>query len=282
MLRFDPALQLFEQIARRCWGVLEEISEFGGKRFVRRSYYVGPDLQYSHGVSIYFPWTLPQDPIIFEPTDGDGYGTAGGGSGGGYGLSWVSFDRVGRVSNDFILKTAFDEYKEYDFAKCQAGDWASFLDRFFRATLRNVRRFDFKYNESTREDSDVFFDEVPDIEGHPFIPPGTVDRQKSSSSTGDEDDCSCPSVKNYPRRFYLSPADCQRKCRLPGEPEPDTERDPECDPHQVDKDFCVSYLGWNVTGLVASVIGIKQGTPAGPVDDDDEIDNQEECDPKES
>lgn len=281
LLHLDPVLKIFEQIARRCWGVLEEISELGDRRFVRRSYYVGPDSQYSHGVSIYFPWTLPQDPIIFEPMDGDGYGTSGGGSGGGYGLSWVSFNRVGRQPIDFILKTAFDEYKEYEFAKSHAGDWAAFLDRFFRATLRNVRRFDYKYDESQRKDSRLFFEREPDLKGDHFIPPGTINLQKSSSSL-DNDECSCPTVKNYPRRFYLSPADCQRKCILPGEVEPDTERAPECDPDQVDKEFCVSYLGWNVTGLVASVVGLPQDTPASPVDDDDEIDNQKGCDPEES
>lgn len=261
ILRTDPGLKIFEQIALRCRDVLDEIRV---KRFVRRSYYVGPELQYSHGLSIYFPWTLPQNPIMFEPTNG----TPGGG---GYGL----------VSDDFIFKTAFDEYKEYDFAKCNAGDWTSFLERFFRATLRNVRRFDFEYVKSTGDKSSVFFDDKPIIdEVPPFIPPGTIDLQKSSSSTGDEDDCLCPTVKNYPRRFYLSPEDCLRRCTLPGEMEPDTKPDPDCDPDKVDEEHCVSYLGWNVTGLVASVIGMKPPTSITPSgDDDDEIDNQKDCEP---
>jgi hypothetical protein len=280
LLLVDPVLQIFEKIARRCWEVLEEISELGDKRFVRRSYYVGPDSQYTHGVSIYFPWTLPQTPIIFEPVYEGDDGTSRGSSGGRYGLSWVSFDRVRKPPNDFILKTAFDEYKEYDFAKRHAGDWVAFLDRFFRATLRNVRRFDFKYSESTDRASSVFFVGTANTDV-PFIPPGSIDLQKSSSSTGDEDECSFPSVKNYPRRFYLSPADCQRKCILPGESDPPA-RDPKCGTDHLDEEFCVSYLGWNVTGLVASVVGIKKEEPTGPVDDDDEIDNQKECDPKES
>lgn len=269
LLRLDPVLKIFEEIARRCQEVLAEISEFGDKRFVRRSYYVGPDSQYSHGLSIYFPWTLPQNPIIFEPTDK----TSGGRSGGGYGL---------REPGDYTFKTAFDEYKEYEFTKCNAGNWATFLERFFRATLRNVRRFDFSYKESTGDDSRVFFDDFP-IKGDapPFIPPGAIDLQKSSSSTGDEDDCACPTVKNYPRRFYLSPEDCQRKCRLPGEDKPEPERDPKCDPRNEDKDYCVSYLGWNVTGLVASVVGIKKLEHAANVDDDDKVDNEPKCDPKE-
>jgi hypothetical protein len=283
LLLVDPVLKNFDQIARRCWGVLEEISELsqnGGKRFVRRSYYVGPDAQYSHGVSIYFPWTLPQNPIIFEPEGGDGYEAARGGSGGGQGLSWVSFDRVGKSPTNFIFKTAFDEYKEYAFAKSDAGDWAAFLDRFFRATLRKVRRFDSKYDTANR-DSSIFFEDTPLIEPSPFLPPESIDLQKSSSSTGDEDDCSCSTIKNYPRRFYLSPADCMIKCKVRDEPEPEIDPAADCDSNQPGKGPCVSYLGWNVTGLVASVIGIKPNRTDGPGDDDDEIDQQEDCDPKE-
>ncbi|MDQ3802627.1 MAG: clostripain-related cysteine peptidase [Acidobacteriota bacterium] len=244
LVRADPGLRLFRRIAERCWDVLKEFE--GEHKFVNCAYYVGPDLQYSHGVSIYFPWTLPQDPIIFEPVGG----TPGRGSGGNYGLSWVSFDKVGRPPDDYILRTAFDEYKNYDFARNQVGAWAAFLEKFFRATLRNVRRFDFEYKEGT---DSRFVDPLAQRERERFVPPADVNLQKSGSDNDSEEDCICPTIKNYPRRFYLSPADCQRRCPLPPHA---VHTEDAADP----KDPCASYLGWNIRGLLASVIKLYVNT----------------------
>jgi len=228
LLRSDPGLRLFRKIAECCRAVLREIK---GKRFVLNSYYIGPDLQYSNGVSVYFPWTLPETPIIFEPDNGAGSGW----SGGRYGVSWVSLDRANGLPDDYVLKTAFEEYKEYDFAKQDAGDWAAFLERFFRATLRNVRRHDVWYEKG----KDVrFFDSQQRHER--FVAPADVNPQKSGSDTGIEE-FDFSTIKNYPRRFYVSPADCLRRCDL-----------------TQDKEDCASYLGWNVRGLVAQVIGLEK------------------------
>lgn len=255
LLRSDPALKLFEQIANRCWDVMEEIRIHN---FVVNSYYVGPELQYSHGVSVYFPWTLPQGPIIFEPSDG----TPGGGYGGSYGLSWVSFDRAKKEPSDFILRTPFEEYRGYDFARGDGGDWAAFLERFFRATLRGVRRFDLDYE--VEAGCPMFFVSKPHDEK--FVSPRDVSLQKSSSSTGDDEDNVFLTIKNYPRRFYLSPADCERKCepKKAKHDEASAEKvqqpDDKCIPPDLNKKFndkyCASYLGWNVRGLAASVIGL--------------------------
>lgn len=264
LLLLSDVMQLFNKIACRCLDVLDEIRWFDPKKdkkkyrkFVRNSYYVGSELQYSNGVSVYFPWTLPEGPIIFEPADA----RPGDGAGGSYGLSWASFDRAKKQPEDYIFKTAFDEYKEYDFAKCDGGNWASFLEAFFRATLRKVRRFDLKYGES-KKDRDVRHGEgernkvvfVPSEEiPEKFVAPRDADLQKSSSDTDSEDDCTCPTIKNYPRRFYLSPADCKIKCLLPDE------RDAEFDAREGEaEEDCVSYLGWNIRGLTAEVIELEK------------------------
>lgn len=251
----------FEVIANACNEVLEALKS--GRKFVLCSYYIGPDSQYSNGVSIYFPWTLPEDPIIFEQEDDTG-------SGGGYGLSWRAVERArGRIErrvqdelrnpsrrsdppSDYNLITAFDEYKTYEFAMPTGGDWAAFLTIFFKATLRNVRRFDVKYNKTDRKD--VFLEEER-LRERPFFNPSPVDLQKSSSDVDSETDCSCPTIKNYPRRFYLSPEDCNDVC-------PD---DPHGSGGSTDADGkeprtpCVSYLGWNVRGIVAEVITEGEG-----------------------
>lgn len=262
-------MQRFGEIGAACWDVLVEIKanqEEGQQdrpHFVLDSFYIGPDLQYSNGVSVYFPWTLPENPIIFEQEDD----ISGGGA---YGLSWASVERArGRIEKrvrdeierpsrarkeptDFKLKTAFDEYSEYDFAKSDGGDWAAFLTAFFRATLRNVRRFDFRYVELERGAKFFMTDTIPE----PFFNPLPINLQKSSSDADSETDCTCPTIKNYPHRFYLSPADCLRRCDLPRRDEKCYE-DEQGQKQKQDKEACASYLGWNVRGIVAEVIDLK-------------------------
>lgn len=202
---------------------------FRNEGIVPSAYYVCPQLQYSHGVSIYFPWTLPEAPLTFEPVA-----------------------EIRSSTKYFNAITPFARYRKYLFANENYGDWARFLEAFFRATLRNVRRFERDY----KENNEVFFLGDPIAKDERVAV--AVDLQKTDSDTGDEDECACPSIKNYPRRFYLSPADCQRKMPvlgLPGNPQPTpdslTDETGEIEKGQV------SYLGWNIRGIVAEEIGLK-------------------------
>ena len=256
-------VQKFDRIAKWCRAVLREVK---AKRFVLKSYYIGPSLQYSNGVSIYFPWTLPEQPIIFEPVDKDGNCA----SAGCYNISWAELSKLQHIPREYSVKTAFEEYQSYAFAREDGGDWANFLVSFFKATLRNVRRFDYRYvkpekMDKNRDDSDFFFF-FPERRGELLIvPPEDIDLQKSDSDKGSEEDCACPEIKNYPRRFYISPADCEQKCQLPLEVRRRRERvgdaKDEADKDAADegKEPCVSYLGWNIRGLVAEVIQFKGG-----------------------
>lgn len=247
-----PLMQEFGEIAAACKEVLKELKS----NFVRSSYYVGPELQYSNGVSIYFPWTLPDEPIIFDPVPGSG-------GGGLYGLSWSSFGRAQKLVEarrlaeankpsgartplyESLLKTAFDEYQTYKFAKDNAGDWADFLRAFFKATLRNVRRFDVEYVEPKEGEGFFGMRAIPEKF---IIEPVPVNLQKSSSDVDSETDSSYTTIKNYPRRFYLSPADCLRRCEHPrGDCKSIDEQD---------RKICVPYLGWRIRGIVAEEIGL--------------------------
>jgi hypothetical protein len=199
----------------------EIVKIFMGRQIVPLAYYVGPQLQYSHGISIFFPWTLPEGPITFEPVPASA-----------------------TKPKEYKLRTPFEEYKDYLFAKPRYGDWERFLIAFFKATLRNVRLVEYTPEDDPRRIDNKFPNE--------FQTP-VIDLQKSSSSTGEEDDC--PRVKNYPRRFYLSPPDCDRKSevfKLHDNVEPEAK-------DVIDNPDKVSYLGWNIRGLVADVLGLEKG-----------------------
>jgi hypothetical protein len=81
----------------------------------------------------------------------------------------------------------------------------------------------------------------------------TINLQKSSSDTGKVDHEVWSNIKNYPRRNYLSPADCRRRVntesrQLAGTKNFTNNNSPP-----------VSYLGWNMPTVVVETI-----TPAKP------------------
>jgi len=213
-----PPIQVLQDVATACQWI---INIFQTENVVTRSYYVCPQLQYSHGVSIYFPWTLPEGPLTFEPNG----------------------------SETPQIKTPFDEYEKYDFN--QYGDWANTLEAFFRATLRNVRRAEYEYTE----DDILFFTRTVISKGEDAERrTAAIDLLKSGQSSGD-DEYDFLRIKNYPRRFYLSPADCARMLPVygPGGNATATSERVMADPSGV------SYLGWNIRGFMAKVIGLKHG-----------------------
>jgi hypothetical protein len=222
-----PVAQALTKIMDCCIPVMNEIE--GNKRrdkrpagIVEQSYYIGADLQYSHGLSVYFPWTLPCEPYFFTK---------------------------GASGTDYVLRTAFETYSDYGFVKVSG--WAGFLDAFFRATLRKVRRSDRDFY--LLSDWSTFGGLV----GQHIHAPADVlaiDLQKSSSDTGRIDYEVWSTVKNYPRRNYLAPADCPRRLesagrQLPGE---GYFLDPQSPP--------VSYLGWNMPALVADIVRYVNGS----------------------
>jgi len=222
-------LAILREIITASINVMEEIAGTRQREckpktvgIVEQSYYIGAELQYSHGLSIFFPWTLPTEPYFFT-----------------------------KSGNEWVLRTAFETYCEYDFA--EESKWSEFLEAFYKATLRKVRRSEREFylqpNGSLEEG----------LVGEHIDAPGEVlaiDLQKSSSDTGKADPEVWSTVKNYPRRNYLSPTDCARKLENAGR------REFGCRDFQQRDQPPVSYLGWNIAGLVAEVIGAVPAQPA--------------------
>jgi hypothetical protein len=229
-----PLIKILKEIAHWCQQITHS---FRHHKVVPHRYYIGPQLQYSNGVSIYFPWNLPETPITFDPVN-----------------------ELEPNPKDYYLRTPFEEYKTYRFAKYEYGDWARFLEAFFRATLRNVRVVEYEYTQDKGKFAEKRkrFDEE--------LQSAVIDLQKSSSSTGDPDESDCPSIKNYPRRFYLSPSDCARRTKVRGL---DGKANQQLTKDDLVKPPCkVSYLGWNIRGLLADVVGLQPWIPSDTHGDD--------------
>lgn len=171
-----------KDISEACEAVETSLDE-GGEVIVR-SGFAGPAYQYSHGLSVFFPWS--------EPTSD--------------GPFWVKNDE-GKFIGD---------YKKYEFERTF---WRKFLDAYFRTTMRETRLEEDRKNprESIREnlqvggrpssDPELLADEralVQDIasltynqEGQ-LSPESALAKTNPQDGTGDDDD-DCPTFKNFPR-----------------------------------------------------------------------------------
>lgn len=219
-LRETPFVTQLRTIMRCCNNVMERV-----KGMVPYSYYIGSELQYSHGLSIYFPWSMPGEPYSFY---------------------------FRKKYREHVLVTAFETYRDYEFVK--ASGWADFLRSFYKATLRNVRRADRKF----RVNQNLHLGMVRENYTPQQFIYTTEYLQKTDSNSGTVDYDVWSNVKNYPRRNYLSPSDCPRKVKEGGRHhvgESAAYPNPFSTP--------VSYLGWNICEFVADVIRKKPGSNNG-------------------
>ena len=140
--------------------------------------YVGPDTQFSHGISIYFPWSEPRED-----------------------------------KNDHVIQN----YESYAFTDQWTAPhtWLQFLNRYFEKTRRpdrltEERRYKepSKYKElgyqtlikNLRES----FPTANAVGARDFFPTSTLEGKVTPpDSTGGA--CSCASMKNYSREFSMSP-----------------------------------------------------------------------------
>lgn len=154
---------------------LEESTRPGS--FIVESDYFGPLFQYSHGMSIFFPWASPTPDLAVKPSE----------------------DILGR-------------YRKYKFT-AEFGDdsWLSFLEQYFKATLRTSRGV---------EDGVVVEQPVTALSamasatngtvvatangnGVDSLAPDKVSPALKRSPPLEGDSCFC-SVKNYPMQFLQS------------------------------------------------------------------------------
>lgn len=144
--------------------------------------YVGPDVQFSHGLSIYFPWS---DPVEDEN------------------------DRVFKLYGEYAFTK---ELKKLDATKT----WLKFLTDYFDKTKRPDRIFEEKRAEPASSKFGELsyetlitnlrqsFPAITATSTRDFFPMSALEGKITpSDSTGGA--CSCASMKNYSRDFSLSP-----------------------------------------------------------------------------
>lgn len=140
------------------------------EKLVVFSDHFGPTYQYSHGLSIYFPWSRPLD---------DGIDDGGGEDGNG------------------VLK----KYKDYAFTTALGDDaWLNFLELYFKKTMRKRRSVE-DGAPDTRPSETQAIGTVSAGSTAPgdSLPIGGGGKPDPALFGGAG--CACPSIKNYPLDF---------------------------------------------------------------------------------
>ncbi len=170
-----------QELSTACFNVMERLKPIDSKKILERfnalvihSDNFGSKYQYSHGLSVYFPWS--------RPLENAGNGNAN--------------------TNDGIL----DRYKDYEFETDLGGDsWLSFLESYFEETKREkTRRAEDieageKENRIAKSRSTEFsiafntFDQFGPLATS--LAPEDPDKTNPITGPG----CACPSIKNYPQ-----------------------------------------------------------------------------------
>ncbi|HKG46444.1 MAG TPA: clostripain-related cysteine peptidase [Pyrinomonadaceae bacterium] len=184
--RCDNTIPPQKAMKDACDAVMRALEETADDPVVVQSDHFGPLFQYSHGLSIFFPWSRPiqEDPSAIDDT-------------------------------------VLNRYEKYEFTKMLGADsWLSFLDDYFTDTQRKSREDEDGKPitapvSGNRPSSGVIGATGAGIVNS--LAPVKDSPALAKDSPSLTDGCGC-SVKNYPMRFSISP-------RVAEDPNPDaTER----------------------------------------------------------
>jgi hypothetical protein len=174
-----------ERLATNCSGVITELDRKRSKNLEERfekivihSCHFGPEYQYSHGLSVYFPWSRPldDDPPTNIPL-----------------LLQARQSEPGIDSEGILAR-----YSKYVFNE-ELGDnsWFAFLKSYFEKTQRKLRGEEEKWAGMESDEAGIFpirgfFNRF----GGQSVSPSPALNDKPSPRVGES--CTCPSIKNYP------------------------------------------------------------------------------------
>jgi hypothetical protein len=161
------AMTAIQTAAGEVMKALTKETDGGTENIIIRSEFAGPAYQYSHGLSVFFPWAAPS------------------GEGG-------------------FMK----EYACYEFSK--KTDWHKFLDEYFRITMRDTRKDEpdasvkhVRVPNKERDDEEELREDMVSLlynsEGALSLDSELANGEKTRPRDPTGDDCTCPTIKNYPR-----------------------------------------------------------------------------------
>src|SRR5690349_1696314 len=170
---FDVVLK---DLKNACNAVIEALKETTSNSVVIHSDHFGPLFQYSHGLSIFFPWARP---VQEEPA----------------------------VLDDNVLT----RYEKYEFTKALGkASWLSFLDAYFTGTQRKRREDEDRENGREIEAAMVSENGTGGIPSNAAINDALKDGGRLGEASPPLKDsarlgtgCTC-SIKNYPMEFSVS------------------------------------------------------------------------------
>lgn len=184
----EEAVTELGDLAKSCTGVMAELDRKHSRKLEERfskiivhSCHFGSQYQYSHGLSIYFPWSRPldDDPPANIPPE-----------------LQQRQSEPGRNSQGIL-----ERYRRYTFnldlwKEDKNATWIAFLESYFDSTQRKTRREEeegagIKGDEAGRFPISGFFNHFGGQSDNPF--PAL---NKESPRVGES--CACPSIKNYP------------------------------------------------------------------------------------
>jgi hypothetical protein len=168
VLATPPAV--LPDILSACENIMEKLTrgvEGADDGIIVRSEFAGPSYQYSHGLSLFFPWSQP-------------------------------------VGSDFWDKQ-YEKYRLITDASTETS-WKKFLEEYFKRTMRDPHAQEKDLRESVVAGrSSLDGDLLDKVTGLIFSESGQLSKGGGNDATGkgggndaSGDDCTCPSIKNYP------------------------------------------------------------------------------------
>lgn len=157
-------------------------SEERSKRFenlVVRSEYFGGQFQHSHGLSIYFPWSEPLEVENVEAPP----------------VTAARQPRTKRAEQPPPPQSIMHRYQEYKFTEAfdSGFAWSDFLRSYFAGTQRSLRND----QPSTEVLRMVGLNGQAEVKSTSAAAETSVLPGGDHKSTGEQGDCSCPSIKNF-------------------------------------------------------------------------------------
>jgi hypothetical protein len=176
-LACDTTNEQQDLVRTACVNVMEAIN-----RIVILSETFGWEYQYSHGLSIYFPWSEPLDEDFVPDSSRN--------------------DLIAQDRKEDRTMTILGNYRDYTFTTDFEGDsWLSFLESYFVETKRPSREEEDGTTRNEDESAEVLSAVALSSALLDSALPGPDDPGKTTGTTGTA--CACPSIKNYPTTVVI-------------------------------------------------------------------------------